>query len=103
MNVVPGQNGDILGRATDLFRLELPADQTPILAPPLSTLPENVTGDRWKQRRTLRDALDYHDLLTRNSTAGDMGALYQRAYRLIESPRASEVFRLSREPEAVAS
>ncbi len=100
-NVVPGQNGGFLGRATDPFRLELPADQTPVFAPPLSTLPENVTGNRWRQRRTLRDALDYHDLLSANSTAGDMGQLYQRAYRLIESPRASEVFRLGREPEAV--
>jgi hypothetical protein len=100
-NVVPGQNGGFLGRATDPFRLELPVDQSPVFAPPLSSLPENVTGDRWKQRRTLRDSLDHHDLLTGNSTAADMGALYQRAYRLIESPRASEVFRLSREPEAV--
>jgi hypothetical protein len=100
-NVVPGQNGGFMGRATDPFRLELPADQSLMFAPPLSSLPENVTGDRWKQRRTLRDALESQDLLNHNSTALEMGELYQRAYRLIDSRRASEVFRLEREPATV--
>lgn len=100
-NVVPGQNGGFMGRATDPFRLELPADQSLVFAPPLSTLPENITGERWKQRRTLRDALENQDLLSHNSTAGEMGELYQRAYRLIDSRRASEVFRLEKEPATV--
>src|SRR5438094_957284 len=90
----------LTGRAPRL-KGEVPPDQSLIFAPQLSTLPENVTGDRWKQRRTLRDALESHDLLGRNSIAADMGELYQRAYRLIESPRASEVFRLSREPDTI--
>ncbi len=100
-NVVPGQNGGFMGRATDPFRLELPADQSLAFAPPLSSLPDNIPGERWKQRRTLRDALETQDLLRGNSTAGEMGELYQRAYRLIDSRRASEVFRLEREPVAV--
>src|SRR6266568_5717375 len=100
-NVVPGQNGGFLGRATDPFRLELPPDQSPVFAPPLSSLPDNIPGERWKQRRTLRDALETQDLLRGNSIAGEMGELYQRAYRLIDSRRASEVFRLEREPLAV--
>jgi hypothetical protein len=100
-NVVPGQNGGFMGRATDPFRLELPTDQSLAFAPPLSSLPDNIPGERWKQRRTLRDALETQDLLRSNSTAGEMGELYQRAYRLIDSRRASEVFRLEREPVAV--
>jgi Protein of unknown function (DUF1501) len=100
-NVVPGQNGGFLGRATDPFRLELPPDQSPVFAPPLSSLPENITGDRWKQRRFLRDTLEGYDFLAHNSTAGEMGELYQRAYRLIDSRQATVAFRLEKEPAPV--
>jgi hypothetical protein len=100
-NVVPGQNGGFLGRAADPFRLEIPADQTPTFTPPLSALPENVTGERWQHRRALRDRLEMLDPLGDNSTAADMGELYRRAYHLIESRQSRQIFDLTREPAAV--
>jgi hypothetical protein len=100
-NVVPGQNGGFLGRAADPFRLEIPADQTPTFTPPLSALPDNVPGERWQQRRALRDRLEMLDRLSQNPTAADMGELYRRAYRLIDSRQGSVAFDLEREPAAV--
>jgi hypothetical protein len=100
-NVVPGQNGGFLGRAADPFRLEIPADQTPTFTPPLSALPENIPGERWQQRRALRDRLEVLDRLSQNPTAADMGELYRRAYRLIDSRQGSVAFDLEREPATV--
>jgi hypothetical protein len=100
-NPVPGQNGGFLGRAMDPFRLETPADQSLNFAPPLAGLPDNVPGERYRQRRHLRDMLETHDLLGGNSTAAEMGALYQRAFRLIDARQAAQAFRLEKEPAAL--
>lgn len=97
-NVVPGQNGGFLGHGVDPFRLELPPDQSPTFAPPLAELPADVTVRRWQGRRALRDRLEAHDPLGRDRTARDMGELYQRAFRLIESRTAARAFQLEREP-----
>jgi hypothetical protein len=97
-NIVPGQNGSFLGRALDPLRLEMPSNQDLTFLPPLSALPAGVTSDRLKQRRTLQQRLERHDLLNENETAAEMGKLYQRAFRFLDSPAATEAFRLEREP-----
>jgi hypothetical protein len=100
-NVVPGQNGGFLGRATDPFRLETPPDQSLNFAPPLTSLPVEVTGRRWQGRRSLHERLEVRDTLGGNRTTADMGELYQRAFRLIESRLAAQAFQLDREPAAL--
>jgi hypothetical protein len=49
----------------------------------------------------LRQRLEAHDVLNGNPTAAEMGELYQRAFRLIESRLAAQVFQLEREPAAL--
>jgi hypothetical protein len=100
-NIVPGQSGGFLGRAMDPFRLELPADQRPSFAPPLTALPDDVNRRRLEQRRLLREQLEGHDALKRNRTANEMSELYQRAFHFIGSPEASKAFRLEDEPARV--
>jgi uncharacterized protein (DUF1501 family) len=60
-----------------------------------------VDFERLRQRRRLRENLETHDLLQRNSTAGDMGELYQRAFRFLDSHEAARAFRLDLEPAKV--
>ena len=100
-NVVPGQNGGFLGRAVDPFRLETPADGSLCFAPPLADLPADVPGRRWQDRRALRDRLETRDPLKGNATAAEMGELYRRAFRLIDSRQAALAFRLDKEAPAV--
>ncbi len=100
-NVVPGQNGGFLGRVGDPFRLEVPADQGLTFAPPLTAPPADVTEERERQRRNLRDLLAQDDSLRRNDAAMQMDALYRRAFDLIDSQAAERAFRLEREPEKV--
>jgi hypothetical protein len=98
-NIVPGQNGGFLGRAMDPFRLELPPDQSLTFAPPLTGLPDDVSAERMRQRRALREGLQRHDTLGHNATAAEMGELYRRAFRLIDARKTAEAFRLEREPD----
>ncbi len=100
-NIVPGQNGGFLGRACDPFRLEVPADQGLTFAPPLTHPPADISDERERQRRNLRDLLARDDLLQGNDTAMQMDALYRRAFDLIDSQAAERAFRLEREPEKV--
>ena len=100
-NIVPGQNGGFLGRVGDPFRLETPADQSLTFSPPLTRPPADITEERERQRRNLRDLLAQDDLLRRNDTATQMDALYRRAFDLIDSRAAERAFRLEREPEKV--
>jgi hypothetical protein len=100
-NIVPGQNASFLGRAMDPLRLEIPADQRPDFAPLLSNLPDEVTHQRFRQRRDLHERLVPHDLLTRNATAREMGEIYQRAFRFMDSQEATKAFRLDHEPAKV--
>jgi hypothetical protein len=97
-NIVPGQNGGFLGRAVDPFRLETPADQSLVFAPPLTRLPEDVSGERFRSRRALRDRLGRLDPLGKDRTAAEMNELYRRAFRLIDSPKAARAFHIDREP-----
>ena len=100
-NIVPGQNGSFLGRALDPLRLETPSGHDLTFSPPLGTLPPDVNSDRLKERRVLRQRLERHDPLIENETAAEMGKLYQRAFRFLDSHAATEVFRLEREPAKI--
>jgi hypothetical protein len=82
----------------DPFRLETPADQSLVFAPPLTNLPPEVSGHRLRGRRSLRDRLDKHDPLGKNQTAAEMKGLYERAFRLIASQKAARAFHIDREP-----
>jgi hypothetical protein len=100
-NIVPGQTGGFLGRAMDPFRLELPPDQSPQFAPPLTGLPDGVDFRRFDDRRALLDKLGSQTPLKENATAEEMGHLYDRAFRFITSRAAADAFRLDREPLAL--
>jgi hypothetical protein len=100
-NIVPGQNASFLGRAMDPLRLETPPDQRLNFAPPLSALPAGVSPERLQARRALRDGLEAQDPLKGNLIAGDMGELYRRAFRFLESKDATKAFRLEQEPDKV--
>jgi hypothetical protein len=100
-NLVPGQNGGFLGRYLDPFRLELPPDQSLVFAPPLTGLPDGVSGQRFEERRQLFEQLTALGSLQQNGTAGEMGQLYQRAFRFTAAHDAADAFRLEREPLAV--
>jgi hypothetical protein len=97
-NIVPGQNGGFLGHGVDPFRLETPPDQSLTFAPPLADLPADITRHRWHERQALRRRLEALDPLSRDRTAAEMGEVYQRACRLIDSKLAAQAFRLDREP-----
>jgi hypothetical protein len=97
-NIVPGQNGGFLGRALDPFRLETPAGQDLVFTPPLAGLPADVGADRWRQRRLLRQRLAEQESLGGDNAATAMAALYQRAFRLMDSRLATQAFRLDKEP-----
>jgi hypothetical protein len=100
-NIVPGQNASFLGRALDPLRLETPSNGTLNFAPPLSLLPEGVSAERLQARQVLRDHLESHDHLDRNPVARDMGRLYRRAFRFLDSPETTRAFRLDQEPAKV--
>ncbi|HEV3205011.1 MAG TPA: DUF1501 domain-containing protein, partial [Gemmataceae bacterium] len=100
-NIVPGQTGGFLGRGVDPFRLELPADQRLVFAPPLTDLPPNVNAQRWQERRALQARLEDHDRLKADRTAQEMNEVYQRAFRLIDSRLATRAFQLELEPPAI--
>jgi hypothetical protein len=97
-NIVPGQNGSFLGQAMDPLRLETPSGPDLTFLAPWSTLPPGVTKDRLHDRRALRQCLEQHNRLKEDATAAEMDKLYQRAFRFLDSPAATEVFRLEREP-----
>jgi hypothetical protein len=97
-NIVPGQNGSFLGRAMDPLRLEPASGHDVTFLPPWSTRPPGVTEDRLSVRRALRQRLEQHDRLKEDATAADMDKLYQRAFHFLDSPAATEAFRLEREP-----
>jgi hypothetical protein len=97
-NVVPGQGGGFLGHALDPYRLETPANQELEFTPPLSGLPSEVGKERWRERRSLRDQIAARGPLERDAAGRDMAELYERAFRLIDSPATSKAFYLDREP-----
>jgi hypothetical protein len=98
-NIVPGQNASFLGRALDPLRLE--NEHGLSFSPPLAVLPPEVTADRFRSRRSLRDGLEAQTPLIRNPVADDMGQLYRRAFRFLESAQAVRAFRLEEEPSKV--
>jgi hypothetical protein len=100
-NTVPGQTGSFLGRSADPLRLELPDEQRLRFLPPLADLPEGVDRQRLVGRRSLREQMEPFDRLGSNLVAGDMGKLYERAFRFIGSADARVVFDLEREPVGV--
>jgi len=98
-NIVPGQNGGCLGRTADPLRLETPSDQSLTFAPPFFSPPQDVGAARVRARRTLHACLEAHGLPADNRAAADMGELYRRAYRLMDSRQTARAFRLDREPD----
>jgi hypothetical protein len=100
-NIVPGQTASFLGRALDPLRLEAPANQQLVFLPPLGALPPDVSSQRLGERAALRERLEATSSLQRNPVAGEMNALYSRAFHFVASQQAARAFRLDREPRAV--
>jgi hypothetical protein len=99
--VVPGQNAGFLGRALDPLRIDRPADGSPTFAPPLLTLPNEVTPGRLEERIRLLDELEASGQLDRDANAREMAKLYHQAFGVMDTPEKAKAFALDREPAKV--
>jgi len=99
--VVPGQNAGFLGRALDPLRIDRPADGTPTFAPPLLTLPAEVTPGRMDERVRLLEQIETHGQLDRDANAREMATLYRQAFRVMDTPEKAKAFALDRESAKV--
>jgi Protein of unknown function (DUF1501) len=99
--VVPGQNAGFLGRALDPFRIDRPSDGTPTFAPPLLTMPVEVTQGRMEERIRLLEQMEATGQMERDSNAREMDKLYRQAFRAMDAPETKKAFALDREPAKV--
>lgn len=101
-NIVPGQNGGFLGRTFDPWQVRPAGKDETSFDVPLATLPDTVGLERLAARRELLARVTQRaDVHASDGGAADAGAIYQRAFQLLTSPRFLEAFRVEREPDAV--
>jgi hypothetical protein len=97
-NVVPGQNGGMLGQSCDPWRVVPAAGAGGGFDVPLATLPDSINPARLESRRRLLEQM------TRNRNAeisGELAGIYGRAFELLLAPRFLEAFRVERETAAM--
>jgi len=98
---IVGEGGGPLGALYDPFRLEYdPAHGTRV---PALELPPALTPERLADRRTLLDALGAAERTVESShKAGALDDYRTRAFALLTSPDARQMFDLSKEPAKLA-
>jgi uncharacterized protein (DUF1501 family) len=98
---IVGEGGGPLGAAFDPFRLEYdPASGTKV---PALQLPEGLTPERLADRQRLLDALGRAERRTDELTAaGALDDYRARAFAMLTSPSAAELFDLGQVPAALA-
>lgn len=101
-SVWPGQAAGFLGSANDpwLFRCEPASESFKI---PEFSLPEQLSFDRFAQRRELLEQVDRHvaDARLRSDALGQYDGATEQAFDLLTAPKARAAFRLADEPKAV--
>lgn len=98
--LTPGQFGGCLGSRFDPFVLNADPNAKDFRVAGLQ-LDEAVSPQRLQDRQSLLQTLDSRGVLTPSDITADIDAQRARAIGLISSSAASEVFDLSREPDAV--
>lgn len=98
--LTPGQFGGCLGSRFDPFVLNADPNTKGFQVPGLK-LDEAVSQQRLHDRQSLLQTLDERGLLTPSEMTHDIDAQRAKALGLISSNAASEVFDLSKEPDAV--
>src|SRR5262249_35392765 len=98
---VPGQGPGFLGQRHDPFRVN--GDPTrPDFSIDTLKLPAELDGRRLRSRIQLQAALDREgERLGRLPAARAMGAHYEQAFRLLQSPATRRAFQLTAEPARV--
>jgi hypothetical protein len=92
---VPGQGPGVLGQRHDRFLVQGDPTRADFSLETL-TLPPEVTPRRLQQRMSLQEALERHGESIPGTQA--MAGHYERAYHLLQSPRARRAFDLAAEP-----
>lgn len=65
-------------------------------------LPNGISEDRFTQRRSMLDAVNAHFVSNEKADSIDaVDTFYDRAYSLINSPKAREAFDINKEPDAI--
>jgi hypothetical protein len=100
-SITPGQHASFLGKRHDpFFFTEDPAGQ-PFRLPQLA-LPAGLELARMERRRELQRIIDREaGLLEQSGTAGGFDAAYDKAIRMLTSPRVRAAFDLEAEPAAL--
>lgn len=99
-NPSPGQNGGLLGRASEPMLIGDVRDATGAI-PGLAPQP-GLPPVRLGERLSLKETLDaYAQSLDKHPQAADFDRLYHDALKLLGSPRARAAFDLDAEPPAV--
>ena len=98
--LTPGQFGGCLGSRFDPFVLNADPNTQGFQVPGLK-LDEAVSQQRLHDRQSLLQTLDERGLLTPSEMTHDIDTQRAKALGLISSNAASEVFDLSKEPDAV--
>jgi hypothetical protein len=103
VNEVPGQRAGFLGRRYDPLLIEPDAERMK-LRPPDVFLPQDVSGRRLADRRTLLEALHHgFDAVERSGRLDQADDAWRQAFAMVSSPAAREAFDLSREPASLAA
>lgn len=99
--ITPGQHASFLGKGHDpLLITEDPA--SPDFRLPELSIPKNLNVDRLQNRRALQQLINGQTrLLDYSAEARGLDAYYERALKMLNSPRVREAFDLTKEPEAI--
>ncbi len=96
--VAPGQHASFLGKGHDPLLVTEDPNNTKFRLPELS-LPENLSVDRLQSRREIQQLIDRQSrLLDYSAEARGLDSYYERALRMLDSPRVRQAFDLSSEP-----
>lgn len=97
--VTPGQHASFLGKAHDPLLVTEDPNARDFRLPELS-LPDNLSLDRLENRRELQKLVDRQSrLLEISPAARGLDAYYDKVLSMLNSPRVSQAFDLSAEPE----
>lgn len=100
-SVTPGQHASFLGKRHDPFLFTEDPNSPNFVLPELS-LPEHIPFERLQARREIQQLIDQQSrLLDYSSAARGMDGYYERAIRMLQSPKMRQAFDLSAEPEMI--
>jgi hypothetical protein len=100
-SITPGQHASFLGKTHDPFFIGQDPNSPDFRLPELS-LPANLSLGRLENRREMQRLIDHQsDLLDFSARARGIEASYEKAVRLLTSPRVRKAFDLSNEPAAL--